>query len=297
MRLPKYLSPSSIKTWETDRREYYLRYLCDMKSPKTAQTRPMAVGSSFDGKIKNVIEKMCGLPIRDYSSQIEAAVGTDGYTQAARDGDECMNFYRAAGGINRLLVSGVPRMEFSVQGPIPGTSNCIGGPVIVMGKPDLFYHIGGHAIIHDWKVSGFCSKASPAPGYVWDSKTGGCHRDTVPQVCRIGDQCLMIGKLFDWSDQLMTYGWLLGEPVGEPFLMQVHQITRGTSGLRLTEYRIEAQMGEQIALRERYIKVWEAIHSGRCFDLDLESDLAEQRMLDRVSLGLQDTAFNAVCGL
>lgn len=302
MKLPTYLSNSSLQLWETDRREYYLRYLADCRPPKIAQTLPMSVGSSFDGLVKNAIEKMCGLEVRDYSGQIEAAPGTAARDAAVAAGADVMQFYRSVNGISRLLCTGLPRMEFSVEGDIPGTAGCIGGAVRLLGKPDLYYRIGGHAIVHDWKVNGYCSKASPCKGYIWDSKSGTCHKGLTPKVMRVGDQCLMIGSSdhFMWLDQLTSYGWLLGEALGDSFLLQVHQITRTSEGgpLRLTEHRCYTEAGHQRSLRDRYVGCWEAIHSGRCFtDMGLEEDISEQRHLDRVAAGLSgDAGFAAMCG-
>jgi hypothetical protein len=296
MRLPKTLSNSALQLWESDRREYYLKYLCDTKTPKIAQTRPMAVGSSFDGMVKNSIENMLGLPVRDYLGQIEA----EDKRQALEDGRAVMDYYRSVNGISRLLVTGMPRMEFSVEGEIPGTSNCIGGPVRLSGKPDLYYKIGGHSVVHDWKVNGYCSSASPQPGYVWDSKTQGPHKNVIPKVMLVGDRKFMIGRhdhFAAWIDQLTAYGWLLGEALGDEFLLQVHQITRGTAGLRLTEHRCYTDKAHQMLLRDRYVGMWEAIHMNRCFtDMPPADDVAEQRSLDLIAAGMQDPVFNMVCG-
>lgn len=52
MRKPEYLSPSAIDLWIKDRREYYVKYLADVRSPKIPQTDAMALGSAFDSFIK-----------------------------------------------------------------------------------------------------------------------------------------------------------------------------------------------------------------------------------------------------
>lgn len=308
MRIPEYLSNSSLKTWETDRREFYLRYLCDVKSPKIAQTPPMAIGSAFDGLVKNAIEKMLNLPVRDYSRQIEA---TDGPVreEALRGGQAVMDFYRKSNGLNRLLVTGVPRMEFSVKGIISGTEHCVGGPVIISGKPDLYYRMHGMRVVHDWKVNGYYSKASPHKGYIWDSNTGGAHKDVIPKWIEVpsatGVNKIAIGRRDyfnpEWLDQETGYGWMLGEAFGDEFLLQIHQITNGGPGvgerLRLTEHRVLSDKEHQNILRDRYVGCWEAIHSGRCFtDLSPEEDRAEQANCDLIAKGLQDSSFNALVG-
>jgi hypothetical protein len=257
----------------------------------------MAVGSAFDGLVKNAIERINGMPIRDYLGQIEH----ENRAQALEDGKQVMDFYSASKGISRLLISGVPRMEFEIKCPIPGTEACVGGPVIIMGKPDLYYRVGGLRIVHDWKVNGYCSSASPQKGYVWDSKTGAPHKEVSPRAVRQGDTVTLVGQSahFGWLDQLITYGWGLGEPVGEEFCLQVHQITRTPAGgpLRLTEHRCLAAPDYQRSLRDRYAGCWEAIKSGRVFtDLDLEADYAEQKSLDLLARGMTDDAFNMVCG-
>ena len=55
MRIPKYISPSSLSKFESDRRTFYERYLCDIRTERTPQFDFMAVGSAFDAFVKNAI--------------------------------------------------------------------------------------------------------------------------------------------------------------------------------------------------------------------------------------------------
>lgn len=289
MRTPEYLSPSNLKLWESDRREYYLRYLCATRSPKIAQTMQMALGSAFDGLIKNHIERLMGLPTVSYMGQVEA-----GNSDAWIKGASVLDFYLRVGGVKMLCLSGVPRMEFSVKGTVGG--------VPMLGKPDLYYKSpAGVRIVSDWKVNGFFSKASPQKGYLWDSKTQNCHKDQA--ISRILD--VIIGaddSLFskEWLDQEITYGWLLGEPVGEEFVCQVHQLTHISGVSRLTHHATLARPDYQKSLLSRYKGCWEAIKAGRCFtDMSYEDDIKEQASLDQVAAGLvegKDDGFNALIG-
>ncbi len=284
MRRPEYLSPSSLKLWETNRREFYLRYLCERQVPKVPQTRPMAIGSAFDGLIKNKIEAMCGLPLRDYTGQVEAHNRVPGL------GQDVMDAYLRLGGLKQICISGVPRMEFDIRGSVSG--------VPLRGKPDLYYKTAaGCRIIDDWKVNGYYSKASPQKGYIWDSKTQGAHKDQYPK--KWLDVTVGACDLYhdEWKAQETTYGWLLGEPVGEEFVIRVHQMSYMNGEARLTLHSMIPDVAYQRSLRDRYVGCWEAITSGRCFtDMSAEADTAEQRHCDLIAQGLDDAAFLALIG-
>ena len=290
MRIPDYLSPSNLKTWESDRREYYLRYLCEVRSPKIAQTHQMALGSAFDGLIKNEIERLMGLPIVDYGKQVEVQNADAAWSK----GKEVYDYYVKSGGIKLLMLSGKPRMEFSVKGTVGG--------VPLLGKPDLYYKSpSGVRIVHDWKVNGFFSKASPQQGYLWDSKTGLPHKNQIVSKCLdvlIGGDDTLFNR--EWLDQEITYGWLLGEPVGEEFVCQVHQLTHMSGVARLTHHATLANPDYQRKLLVRYQGCWEAIKNGRCFtDMSEEDDKKEQKSLDNIAAGLvagKDDGFNSLVG-
>ena len=53
MRMPKYLSPTSLSVWKRDKEQYYLQYLAEKRPPHEPQTQPMSVGSAFDAYIKS----------------------------------------------------------------------------------------------------------------------------------------------------------------------------------------------------------------------------------------------------
>ena len=57
MRQLEYYSPTSLKTWKSDKREFYVRYLADTRPPRAKQTEPMAIGSAFDAYIKCYLAK------------------------------------------------------------------------------------------------------------------------------------------------------------------------------------------------------------------------------------------------
>ena len=162
MRIPKYLSPSSLSKFESDRRTFYTRYLCEIKTPKPPQKDYMAVGSAFDAFTKHEIHKDIfgttatkGTPYeRDviFEAQVEEFVrditrerGEDLFAQYIECG--------AYGALRADIADSpfAPEMEFTVEGEVCG--------VPLLGKPDLRYitKMGVH-VICDWKVNGSTSK-------------------------------------------------------------------------------------------------------------------------------------------
>jgi hypothetical protein len=55
MKIPKYLSYSAFNLYETDREEFFLKYLSDHQATRLPQEHPAAVGSSFDAYTKAAV--------------------------------------------------------------------------------------------------------------------------------------------------------------------------------------------------------------------------------------------------
>lgn len=272
IRKPDYLSPSSLKTWEEDRREYYIRYL-SVRVPRPLQTVQMALGSAFDGLVKNEIERRYGLTLRDYTAQVEAHQRD----AVAGPAQRIMDWYMPY--VGRLLIVGEPHCETDL-GHVINYKRASGvvAAVPLRGKPDLWWG----DTMHDWKVNGFYSEASPAPGYRWDSKSLAAWKGR-------GAQAMLqpTAVALPWMDQLITYSWM----VPNIKHVMVHQLTQRGGAARLTEYWRVIDNGEAEALRGRYIHMWESIITGRVFtDLTPEADTLEQQALDRVCAGLAPTA-------
>jgi hypothetical protein len=104
---------------------------------------------------------------------------------------------------------------------------------------------------------------------------------------------LTIGEQFletintDWADQLSTYAWMLGEPVGdEKVVMAVHQIVAKPVAeqsplLRVAQFENRVSSVWQKTLLSRYQTCWRAVESGHIFDT-LDRDRSDElcAMLD-----------------
>ena len=55
MRMPEYLSPTSLNVWKRDQEQFYLQYLAEKRPPREPQTQPMAVGAAFDAYVKSYL--------------------------------------------------------------------------------------------------------------------------------------------------------------------------------------------------------------------------------------------------
>ena len=53
MRIPTYLSYSSLTTLEKNSEEFFIKHLAETRAPKVPQERPASVGSAFDAYVKS----------------------------------------------------------------------------------------------------------------------------------------------------------------------------------------------------------------------------------------------------
>lgn len=295
MRLPEYLSPTSVKLFYDDIEEFYVRYLSDNRRARDPQTQPMAIGSAFDAFVKSYLhEKIFGKGADDkYEKRtlFEAQVEKHNWDWAWTNGERVFNEYNRIGCLADMLLElgtaiGPPRFEFDVRGEIEG--------VPLLGKPDIFFiNKEGARVIYDWKVNGYCAKSlkSPMPGYLKLREVGKPtkqHKDclvirkfgidvNISMFLEQGDQ--------GWASQLTVYGWLLGEPVGsEQLITGIDQICGPSNRLRFATHRLRVSPDYQFMLLENITNAWDVILSGHIFrDMSEEDSLERCRVLDQSS--------------
>jgi hypothetical protein len=323
MRLPKYLSPSSLKTFEKDRSEFYLRYLADNRPERMPQTEPMAVGSSFDAHVKSYLHKAL---IGNYGANneyeldalFEAQVEPQVRDFARAAGRHVFEKYSWCGALSDMMLAlqksvGQPRFEFNLEGVIDSEI----GNIPVLGKPDIFFiNELGARVVWDWKVNGYCGKSSTSPtkGYTncrdtWEPIRSG--RSSSRNVGNPHKECVLMdhlgiqinGSMYmedcnaEWADQLAIYAWLLGEPIGsENLIVGIDQIVgcgkdavdaSGRPFLRVANHRTRISANYQFTLQERLAFVWGAITSGHIFiELPREESDAKVAELDTLASAL-----------
>jgi len=289
-RTPAYLSPSALSTWEEAPDEAFTRYVVpkDIRPERQLQTSPMSVGSAFDALVKNALykryfgEDACladSYRIRDLVVQQcqehtlpeSLVIAIDCFDQYV----ECGALEILAELIDRSKV--LPRMEFDLTAVVEG--------VPLLGKPDLHFHTrrGAH-VITDWKVSGSVSKGgvSPQQGYK-SCRTIAGGKDNVPHkkfvACDVGGvivNSVPMNETTDyWADQLATYAWALGEPIGsQDFICRIEQLACRPTPKKDTTLRLKIKCvvhqstvaaNYQRELIERYKRAWSGIQSGHYF--------------------------------
>ena len=286
MRMPKYLSPSSISKFENDRTTFYIRYLCDHKTPRPAQKDFMSVGSAFDAFVKHQIHRDIfgeGATTGGQYDRVkifENQVEEHNRDLASERGEDLFQQYIESGAYGALLADianspYAPEMEFTVQADVGG--------VPLLGKPDLRYITkDGVHVICDWKVNGSTSKtgASPFKGYsiardVYGSNTNGkCHKAFSPITYKdvIHDSTHLETRCDYWADQLAIYSWLLGEKVGsEEFVVRMEQIAcRPVKTRDLPRAKFATHMNKigevyQNEVLARASQCWATIKNGHIF--------------------------------
>jgi hypothetical protein len=309
MRDIKALSYSALTLWEKQPEEYYLKYLAPNRPPRAPQERPAAVGSAFDARAKSCLyEALFGAndPKYTYEALFEAQVEPHNRDWAGPEGDYVFERYKFTGFYDELLAMlqvspEAPRFEFTVEAEIGG--------VQFLGKPDCRFKTPLLVpVIHDWKVSGYCSKSttSPTKGYqlcrdaFTAEKQSKSHNKEHNAYLAYQHRDITINIAFmeafceKWADQLTTYGWCLGEKVGdEDVVLSVHEIVgKPVAGsrpeLRVSQYRARVAADYQRKLLGRLQRCWEAITTGYVFpDLSREDNDSRCLTLNDVSVGLQ----------
>ena len=144
MRVPEYLSPTSINLYYKDPEEFYIRYLSEFKPPRPPQTQPMAIGSAFDAFVKSYLhEKLFGKgkdPRFEPRTLFEVQVEPQHHSWAWRHGEKAFEFYRQSGALADLLIElqqavGEPRFEIEIRGIVSARSESVTGSVMLLGKP------------------------------------------------------------------------------------------------------------------------------------------------------------------
>lgn len=304
MRQLKYLSPTSLGIYVTDKVKFYLLYLSETKMKRDPQTEPMAIGSSFDAYVKNYLyEKLFGKdhdPKYELRTLFEAQVESQNRDKAWVAGKYVFEEYKKAGSLTSLMTElnasvTTPRFEFDLFGVVShqreGAEIQL-SDVPLLGKPDVFYtNAQGARVIHDWKVNGFYSKtgASPMQGYVRLREAGkpySTHKHAFPMMWK----GLMINQAqtfemadTSWAAQLAIYMWLCGEEVGsEDCVGSIDQIVCRPSStgvfptIRIAEHRSKVSRSFQLDLFNKAQEAWHTINSGHYFT-ELTREDSEQR--------------------
>lgn len=293
MLVPKYMSPTSLTLWEYDPEEYYLRYMAENRPAWTPQTRAMSVGSSFDAFVKSKLqEDLFGNG--DFDKLFESQVELHNRDFAMTAGTAVMLAYVDSGAYRALraeLATAVSAPIFEVR-----VSRKIGG-VPILGIPDLFFqNAAGIRVVYDWKVNGYCGKASPMKGYISlrrPFKGAGLKPHRGAQLMLWNGVMINIAMPLDeaspaWAKQLTTYSWLAGQAVGDvEWVAGVEQIVCRDSQTKMKEclvanHRSQVSLDFQNQLIVRYQRAWRVINSDWIFrDISQEDSIGRCELLEK----------------
>lgn len=331
MRTPTYVSPSQMNLWNSDREEYYLRYLADHRPPRTAQTAPMAVGGAFDSHVTRALavryfgrdDLRCGAGGEyDLDVMLESAIQGPDLDRSVLVGYglELFKRYMATGAYDRLCAeidaSSDLVMQSSLYYDVPGVAG-----LTLMGMPDVSFVRSGVRHVYDFKCNGFFSSASPLKHFVWRG-TGGTtvvHKGAILGKHSCGTLIDLSG-VFDSSylRQTSTYAWALagGLPKGDGIIVGIEQLACRAASSRWKDPTVMREgvpvavscvstrrlvdVDTQAAVLREYTDMWAQISTGLIFDdvSRAESDAICAR-LELVGKGLVvdvDEDFNKLCG-
>ena len=313
MRTPAYMSPTSLKTFEGNIDEAYLKYLAETRAPRLPQTAPMSVGSAFDAYVKSYLHFALFGNYGDSDAYAKESIFEKQVEPHNRDwaklaGQHTFNVYKTCGALADLMLElgtavNKPRFEFELLGAIETHI----GDVPLLGKPDIYFINGeGARVILDWKVNGYCGKSttSPMPGYImirdgWlpsekkaSSGNRMPHKDCFPtpfKGLKINTMAFMDNLNEEWAAQLSIYSWLLGEEIGsQDLIVGIDQIVGQPSGAVIVHKESALRPGELIHRDFEHRVPWLRVASHRLkvnasYQFDLQNRLAE--MWGRITSG------------
>jgi hypothetical protein len=286
---PYYLSYSSLKKYEKMPMNYYLERIAPNPKPREPQGRAASAGSAFDyfvkidlmkkkGRLESLRETLLG---GMYSEEEKAKYAG----RSVQDILWCTNVEEQnraeAGPVGKGLFEAYAQCGFysadmfkdiEIHKKFVLTVDLQEQRVVVPIVVKMDATLMNPEIPHDWKVKGFVSQASPSQGYkeCWKLENGrmlnvGCH-----DKYRKGMDMSEVNP--DYADQLATYGWAMGFPVGTPFYGSIHEIVIRESGVRICVYEGVISPMMQSSLAERYARAWTDIRSGKFLE-NLPQDL------------------------
>ena len=315
MRMPSYLSPTSLKIWKEKRDDFYLFYLADKKATRPPQTQPMSVGSAFDAYVKSfLVEKLLGKrPEFEFTTIFEAQVEAHNRDWALEAGKICFDAYTKQGALSDILYDmvgciGEPRFETKLEGFVTSVSVSKEG-IPLLGKPDIYFiHKKGARVIFDWKVNGYCgvNPTSPKPGYVRERTndlrtTGKQHAKAMVmehQGVKISAQHPLCTVEKDWAAQLSIYAWLLGEDIGSDFVTAIDQLACGPDSfggksIRVAQHRSIVTPAFQRQVFTDAAMAWTQIKSGHIYEWMTRADSdAQCAMLESMAAAPADELFD-----
>lgn len=306
MRMPQYLSPTSMTKWAEDPAKYYLQYLSDHPLPKEPQSLPMAVGSAFDAYVKSFLHEHLfgkGADSRfEFDAIFEAQVEPQHRDETKKAGDHCLGYYRRSGALAGLMTMlgktvGKPRFEMDVRGVVSAgrVGEVKGVPFRV--KPDLFFvnEQDAHVIL-DWKVNGYCSPSgkSPMKGYVKlraDTKRDSSHAEAklgYHKGVLINEANGLEAYSEEWARQCSVGSWMCGEEVGAKFIAVIHQLVCKPGAISMApriwiaEHSSFVSKAYQDQIHREAVALWETIHSKHVFrNMSEEESIARCALLDQ----------------
>lgn len=260
------ISSSRLKCWRDNREEYFLRYVCNVR---TQQTWPMAVGTVFDKLVKEELARVVkGVTLgKGYCGELSSRWVGDPVKmkELLTVGQRLLREYLAMGGLQDglRLVKGVGgavgaykvAVDADLIGDVQGVAIC--------GKPDWIVQ-GEELAVLDWKVS--VDGESPRQGWnAYSLKPLMAH-------AKADDKDTYRRVLWDWY----TQGWFYRKLVGTS-RFSIHQILGGGKTVRYARWIMPVWEDLDQEVEADLLGLSEAIANGRIWtDLSEKEDFAKQ---------------------
>lgn len=253
LKIPEYLSPSSMGEWNTCQMKFYLKRMASNLYIPNLQSYPAAVGSVFDAYVKCALAREIGHDLGEPSKIIEKNVDASLRDRAVEEGSRLFSQYKTHGCFKRLLARGIMFIELDKTAFIEDDT---GSSVPIRGLPDMFEKDGRPVEV---KVSGAGSKSgqSPCQGYM------SCYHNGVNKGAhsKFGEPLELLNE--DWAKQLVTYNWIYaGLLPWRNVDVAIEQVAiRGTT-VAFATIRTFVGIPFQERVYADYKKAWQAVQEG-----------------------------------
>lgn len=306
----KAISPTALHTFENDSNAFVLNYVLKAKRPK--QLKVMSIGSAFDSRCKAYLTaELCQGNEQELFRQLfEDSVEPHNRDWAMRESEQLFEWYKQTGALANLVIEltgfqVTPQFEFSVNRTlIEKAVNDTTMAIPLTGKPDCYFtNNEGAKVILDWKVNGYCSKASPLAGYIrCRDLTGfnkGMYKGSIAIRYKGIDLNCSTPLKMEWNTQLIIYSWLLGSGIVsfEPndWILGIEQLACNLKApnpknkLRVASFRIGRETKAAKEVWMRLARMWEAIQHGHYF-IKLTQEESDHRT-ETIMTGGDDVAW------
>ena len=262
----KYISPTSLSLYLTDKREFYIKYVL-RSYPRIPQTIPMGFGSAFDAYVKAALAEDLGMddPSLKLDYLLEVQLEDQVRDACIPVGARLLERYRALGSYANLLKELAVAGKVDFESTVQATCRLGRKDIPILGKPDLYYWSEGVLHIYDWKVNGMNSSRTTSPNKGYKLLVPGYKVHKGYNVKATLDELNPT-----WARQILLYGWCLG---AVDVVAGIEQLVGPIDAVRCAVYRCGISDAFVLQTIEDCCRLWHEVTTDTVLDAEEAAEL------------------------